>query len=48
MNRLFRDNSQYFIPLENEPSPILVGPKLGEPSAFECQKMSLFRRAVVT
>ena len=38
----------HFIPLQNEPSPILVGPKLREPQAFECWNTSLFRRVVVT
>ena len=37
-----------FIPLQNEPSPILVGPKLGEPLRFECRNKSFFRRVVVT
>ena len=36
----------HFIPLQNEPSPILVSPKLGEEKAFECRRTSLFRRAV--
>ena len=36
-----------FNPLQNEPSPILVGTKLGEQLSFECQNTSLFRRAVV-
>ena len=38
----------HFIPLQNENSPILVGPKLREPYSFECPKISLFRRVVVT
>ena len=47
LNRLFRGFfDTHFIPLQNEPSPILVGPKLGEEQAFECWKMSLFRSAV--
>ena len=32
-----------FIPLQNEPSPILVGLKLEEKLSFECRNMSLFR-----
>ena len=28
----------HFIPLLNEPSPIIVGPKLEAPQAFECGK----------
>ena len=35
-----------FIPLQNEPSPILVGPKLGEEIPFESRKTPLFRSAV--
>ena len=32
INLLFRDNSRfYLIPIQNGPSSILVGPKLGEP-----------------
>ena len=38
----------HFITLQNEPSPILSGQKLGEEIDFECWKTSLFRRAVVT
>ena len=37
----------HFIPLQNEPSPILLRPKLMEEIYFECQKTSFFRRAVV-
>ena len=49
MNRSFMGFlNTHFIPLQNEPSPILVGPKLGEPQAFKCRNMSLFKRAVVT
>ena len=38
----------HFIPLQNEPSPILVGAKLWDPLSFQCREMSLFRRAIVT
>ena len=48
MNWLFgRFLNTHFIPLQNEPSPILVGSKLWEPYSFECRNTSLLRRAVV-
>ena len=49
INKYYLDTllDTHFIPLQIEASPILVGPKLGEPQAFECQNTSLFRRAVV-
>ena len=36
----------HFIPLQNKPSPIHVGPKLGEEIHFECWETWLFRTAV--
>ena len=49
IEQVYRDRIQYsLIPFQNEPSGILVGPKLEKQLLFECRKTSLFRRAVVT
>ena len=49
MNRYIKiEFNTPFSPLQNEPGPILVGPKLWEQLSFECRNTSLLRRAVVT